>query len=300
MNLIKPESLKIGDTIGIVALSGNIGTDENPKENILRAQKYFEDLGYNVVLSENIFVQNRYLAGSDEEKVAELHRFFANPEINMVLCARGGYGAIRLLDKIDFNLIKNNPKIFAGYSDTSAIHTMVLKNTGLMTFYAPMALGDFGAEKVSEFTMKSFFQAVENVGSKMEFEGKKVYQNGEAQGIFWGGNLMTLASMAGLDFIPDEKFILFIEDLNEPVYKIDRMMSQLLNLPKFKQNLVGIALGEFLDVDSQQFFEELFVEIGEKLQIPIVDGFQLTHAQDKITVPYGVQGKLANTKLSLC
>lgn len=302
MNLIKPNSLKSGDTIGILALSGNIDKTENPKANILRAQKYFQDKGYKVVLSDNIFTQNRYLAGTDEQKVAAMHNFFADPKINMILCARGGYGAIRLLDKINFDIIKSNPKIFAGYSDTSAIHTMILKNTGLITFYAPMALGDFGAKKVSKFTETSFFNAVQNIGQPMELAPKnpKIYHSGTAEAMFWGGNLMTLASMAGLDFLPEEKFILFIEDLNEPVYKIDRMISQLLNLPNFKQNLAGIALGDFLDIDNQQYFDELFIEIGNKLQIPITSGFKLTHAQDKITVPYGVQAKLSGNNLILC
>ncbi|MEI8128984.1 MAG: LD-carboxypeptidase, partial [bacterium] len=117
MNLIKPKKLNKGDTIGILPLSGAVES----KTNILRAKKYFENKGFKVVLSENIFDNHRYLAGTDEKKVEELHKFFANPKISMILCARGGYGAIRLLDKIDFNLIKNNPKIFAGYSDVSAL-----------------------------------------------------------------------------------------------------------------------------------------------------------------------------------
>ena len=157
MNLIKPKKLNKGDTIGILALSGAVD-----KAKILKAQKYFEKKGYKVVLSENIFDKNRYLAGADDKKIQELHKFFANPEIKMILCARGGYGAIRLLDKIDFELIKNNPKIFAGYSDVTAFETMMYKKVGLITFYAPVAQSDFGIDKVSKFVEKSFFKAVTN------------------------------------------------------------------------------------------------------------------------------------------
>ena len=125
MNLIKPKKLKAGDKIGILALSGAVESEEN----ILRAKRYFENLGYRVVLSDNIFDKNRYLAGTDEKKVEQLHKFFNDSSVNIILCARGGYGAIRLLDKIDFELIKNNPKIFAGYSDVSAIEVMIYKKT---------------------------------------------------------------------------------------------------------------------------------------------------------------------------
>ena len=158
MNLIKPKKLQQGDTIGILALSGAIES----KENILNAKKYFENKGFKVVLSENIFDEHRYLAGTDEKKVEELHKFFKNPDINMILCARGGYGAIRLLDKIDFDLIKNNPKIFAGYSDVTAIEAMIYKKTGLVTFYAPMAQGDFGVKNVSKVVEDSFFDVLMN------------------------------------------------------------------------------------------------------------------------------------------
>lgn len=297
MNLIEPTKLNKGDTIGILALSG--ATES--KENILRAKKYFESKDYNVVLSENIFDKNRYLAGSDEKKVQELHKFFKDPKINMILCSRGGYGTIRLLDKIDFDIIKNNPKIFAGYSDASAIESSILTKTGLITFYAPVAQSDFGVEEVSKITEESFFNTLTNT-KELEIlpdEYKtKTYFNGEAQGILWGGNLATIVSMCGLDFIPDEKFIFFTEDLKEDVYKIDKMMTQLLNIEKFRKNLTGIILGDFLDAENSQYFNELFFEIGKKIKKPILSGFKITHAKDKITLPYGAKANFStNTKI---
>jgi muramoyltetrapeptide carboxypeptidase len=292
MNLIKPKKLNKGDTIGIIALSGAV---EN-EENILRAKKYFEGKGYKVVLSDNIFDKNRYLAGSDRKKVEELHKLFANPEIKMILCARGGYGAIRLLDKIDFDLIKNNPKIFAGYSDTSAIESMILTKGGLITFYAPMAQSDFGIEDISKYVEKSFFDAIQNTKSleiSPDKEKSKTYFEGKAKGILWGGNLATIASMCGLDFILDEKFIFFAEDLGEDTYKIDKMFTQLLNIEKFRKNLAGIILGDFLDVKNEKHFDELFFEIGEKYKIPILSGFKITHAKEKITLPYGAKAEFS-------
>ncbi len=298
MNLIKPEKLKKGDTIGFIALSGAI----EEEKNIYRAKEYFENKGYKVVFSKNIFDKNRYLAGDDQDKVKELHRFFEDKNINAILCARGGYGAIRLLDKIDFDLIKNNPKIFAGYSDTSALQAMIFKKTGLITFYSPMAQSDFGVEEVSKITEKSFFKALENADD-LEFsperKSAKVYFEGEVKGVLFGGNLATIVSLCGLDFIPDEKFILFVEDLNEPVYKIDKMMTQLLNIKKFKENIQGIILGDFLKNGSKKYFDELFFEIGGKFAIPILSGFKITHAHEKITLPYGAQGHFSTISKKL-
>lgn len=288
MNLIKPNKLNKGDTIGILALSG---ATEN-KTFILRAKTYLENLGYNIVLSENIFDENRYLAGSDEKKVQELHRFFKDPNIKAILCSRGGYGAIRLLDKINFDIIKNNPKIFAGYSDASAIEAMIYKKTGLITFYAPVAQSDFGALEVSKFTEDSFFETLTNTKELEILPDEKIskmYYNGNAKGNFWGGNLATIVSLCGQDFIPDEDFIFFAEDLNEDVYKIDKMMTQLLNIEKFKKNIKGIILGDFLDSGNEKYFDELFYEIGQKIKKPILSGFKLTHSADKITVPYGAK-----------
>lgn len=288
MNLIKPKKLNKGDTIGILALSGII----HSKEKVLQAKKYFENKGYKVILSDNIFDKYRYLAGTDEKKVQELHKFFKNPNIKMILCARGGYGVIRLLDKIDWNLIKNNPKIFAGYSDLTAFESMALTKTGLITFYAPHAQTDFGADKVSNFVEKTFFKTLTNTNKleiKPDKRKSKVYGEGDAKGILWGGNLATVVSLCGLDFIPDEKFIFFAEDLNENVYKIDKMMIQLFNIEKFRKNVQGIILGDFLDAGNKEHLDELFYEIGDKYRLPILSGFKITHASEKITLPYGAK-----------
>lgn len=331
MNLIKPKKLKRGDTIGFLAISG----ETKSKAHILRAKKYFENKGYNVVFSQNIFDKKRYLAGEDEIKIQELHRFFSDPNIDAILCSRGGYGVIRLLDKIDWEIIKQNPKIFAGYSDISAMSAMIYKKTGLITFSSPMAQSDFGCgsrsepesscgeqdeqgelndsdvrvfkrsaknstgaigENVSKTVEASFFKTLTNTGDlelKPDSRKSKVYFEGKCEGTLWGGNVTTIATLCGQDFIPDEKFIFFAEDLNADVYQIDRTFTQLLNIEKFKNNLQGIVMGDFLDVTNKKFFDELFFEIGDKYKIPILSGFKITHAADKITVPYGAQASFS-------
>lgn len=298
MNLIKPKKLKRGDTIGFLAISG----ETKSKAHILRAKKYFEAKGYNVVFSQNIFDKKRYLAGEDEIKIQELHRFFQDPNIDAILCSRGGYGIIRLLDKIDWDIIKQNPKIFAGYSDISAMSAMIYKKTGLITFSSPMAQTDFGGENVSKTVEVSFFKTLTNTGDleiKPDSRKSKVYREGNCEGILWGGNVTTIATLCGQDFIPNEKFIFFAEDLNADVYQIDRTFTQLLNIEKFRNNLQGIAMGDFLDVTNKKFFDELFFEIGDKYKFPILSGFRITHATDKITVPYGAQAEFSTQDKTL-
>ena len=293
MNLIKPVRLKVGDTIGVLATSGAYTGN---KDSILQAVNYFEKRGYNIVLSENIFCKDRYLAGNDEKRVEELHKFFTNDHIKAIICLRGGYGAIRLINKIDYTIIRNNPKIFCGYSDVTALNAMFLKRAGLITFSGPMILSDFAKETCNVYTSQEFFNALTN--DSLSYRIDKIYRKGDAKGIFWGGNLSTLVSLCGQDFIPDEKFIFFTEDLNEPVYKIDKMFQQLINIEKFSKNIQALVLGDFIGLDNDAWFEDLIDEIGDKLKIPVVKKNGITHLSRKITIPYGAETILENEKLT--
>ncbi len=298
METIKPKKLKKGDTIGIISLSGAVKPEQVQK--IYNTQNFFEENGYKTVLSANIFDRKRYLAGEDEKKADCLKEFFKNPEINAILCSRGGYGAIRVINKIDYEVIKKNPKIFAGYSDTTAYSTMILKRAGVINFSAPMACSDFGEDDISDFTVQSFFETLSDTKAlEIKPATPEVYYEGNEQGVLWGGNLATVVSLCGQDFIPDEKFLFFAEDLNEDVYKIDKMFRQLLNIKQFKENLAGIVLGEFLDVSSEKYLQELFYELGEEIKKPVVGGFKISHDRDKITVPIGAWANLDGEKLSI-
>ena len=290
MNYIQPKPLQKGDTISVIAPAGSV----IDADAIIRAKKYFENAGYKVILSEHLFNQNKYLSDTDENRLADLHDAFINKDVNAIICARGGYGSLRLIDKIDYNLIKNNPKIFCGYSDITILSAMFLKNTGLITYSAPMCRSDFGCttDNLSEFTLKNFFDSVN--GNILKHKAEKIYKKGYAIGITFGGNLASIASLCGIDFIPDEDFIFFAEDLNEPVYKIDKMFTQLLNIDKFRQNIKGLILGDFLNSDYPEQLDALFSEISERLIIPTLGGFKITHEHDKITVPYGKSAKIVD------
>lgn len=292
MNLIKPEPLKIGDTIAIIAPSGPV--DEG---KVLAAKKYFEGKGFRVELGKHIFKRDRYLAGKDEERLEDLHNAFLTPEISAIVCARGGYGAIRLIDKIDYSIIKNNPKIFCGYSDITALSLMFLKEANLITYSAPMAQGDFGGDFHNEITETSFFKVLFGVNEK--YLPKEEIKKGSAEGILWGGNLSTVVSLCGIDcskssFVPNEKFIFFVEDVGEPVYKIDKMFHQLLNIELFRENVSAIALGEFTDTDNELWLKELFCEIANELNVPVYSGYKFTHDNEKQTVPVGILASLTD------
>lgn len=295
-----------GDTIGIIALSGDCD-----REKVEKAKANFEKMGFKVKLSKNIFDKNRYLAGSDEDKISELHRFFQDEEIKLILCARGGYGTIRLINKIDYNIIKANPKPFCGFSDVTALLLMIYKKTGMVTYHGPMACTDFGVNikentpsplpspvgRGSSATIQNFFDTINN--KSLKYEGTKIYKEGKAEGILWGGNLSTVVCLCGQDFMPDKDFIFFAEDLNEPVYKIDKMFQQLINIPQFAENCKGIVLGDFLDVDNEVWLEEYFKELARRIKIPMTSGFKITHNQEKITLPIGKMGRLDGLYLTV-
>lgn len=294
MNLIKPKKLNQGDTICIIAPAGEVDINK-----ISQAKKYFENKGFKVQLGNYISSQKNYLAGDEEKRLQDLHNAFENKEVSAIICARGGYGTIRLINKINYELIKNNPKIFCGYSDITALSAMIFKKTGLITFSAPMAQSDFSSNKINEFTEKHFFNTLTCNINKIEPTKLKIYKSANVKGNLIGGNLSTLTSLCGVDFIPDEDFILFAEDLNEPTYKIDRYFTQLFNIDKFKKNIQGIILGDFLDLDNQKYFEDFINELANNYNIPIYGGYPISHSETKATIPYGTMAEIKDNQLKI-
>lgn len=289
MNIIKPEKIKKGDTIAIIAPAGNID-----KLHVDNALKYFESEGYKVKLGKHILSEHYYLAGKDDERLEDLHNAFLDKEVKAIICARGGYGSLRLINKIDYNIIKNNPKIFCGYSDITVLSLMFLKHANLLTYSSPMPKGDFQYGEIDEYTKTHFWAAINNEHLKIEAQDLKIYNEGNAQGILWGGNLASVVSLCGQDFIPEEKFIFFCEDLNEPVYKLDKYFRQLLNIEKFRKNISAFVFGDFLDNGYPEQLEELLTEISKELKIPAYGGFKITHEKSKLTIPIGIKSSVQN------
>lgn len=289
---LSPSPLKQGDMIRIIAPAGPVLSEDA----IYRGKHHLETMGYRVSFGKNLFHSNKYLSDTDENRLSDLHNAFEDKDVNAIICARGGYGSLRLINKIDYDLIINNPKIFCGYSDITVLSLMFLKHSSLLTYSSPMIKGDFGAENVSQYTMNNFVNTVVK-RSVQTVKSLKVHNNGNCEGILWGGNLASVASLAGTDFIPDDGFIFFAEDVNEPVYKIDKMFTQLMNIPKFKMNIKGIILGEFIDNGYPDQLNELFDEIASKLSVPTLSGFNITHDKEKLTIPVGGFAKIESDSL---
>ncbi len=289
MNIVKPKSLKSGDKIAIIAPAGNID-----KVNLYNGVKKLKEFGFDVTFSDSIFEKNRYLADTDENKIKEIENYFADKSISGILCARGGYGSIRLINKINYEIIQNNPKFFGGYSDITALQLMFLKNAGLVTYTSPMVCSDFGSD-ISQFTQDSFVNTVIK-DEKIALKGE-VIVSGESEGILWGGNLSTIVSLCGLDFLPDRDFIFFAEDLNEPVYKIDRMFRQLMNIPQFRKHVKGVVFGEFSKVEKNAWLDVLKAEILFELNVPSLEILDITHSKDKLTLPIGEIFKIKDENL---
>ena len=292
MNIVKPKKLQKGDTIGIIAPCGVFSAADRLEKGI----EFLESAGFKIKVSDKLFARERYMAGKDDERAGEIEKFFADDDVDGIICARGGYGAIRLINQINYDIIRQNPKVFCGFSDVTALSIMFLKRAGLVTYSAPMINGDFGND-ISDFTWENFKRAVMS-DEPLVFVGQEII-GGEAEGLSFGGNLATLVSLCGVDFLPDEGFILFVEDLNEPVYKIDRMLTQLSNIENFTRNLKGVVLGEFSNVDCVEYLDEIFEEFADLWQVPVIKALKITHSHDKITVPIGVAARIEYGQFTL-
>ena len=310
-SIIKPKRLVSGMTVGLVSPASNAPEDED----ILASMDFVRSLGFQVKASPNLFARNQYLAGSDEQRAEDLNSFFADPEIDAIFCTRGGYGAPRILRYLDYGAIAANPKIFMGYSDITAILNAVNLRTGLVTFHGPMAFENF-----TDYTYEQYRKVIEapssssEIGSPPDFDvkpGQVDRENrittiapGVAEGRLVGGNLSLLVTLLGTEFEPNfEGAILFLEDVYEPPYSIDRMLTHLWLAGKLEQ-VNGIAFGKFTDADygSNTFsVEEVIRSRCEMLGVPVLKGLMIGHTTDQTVVPLGIQARLDadNGKLTL-
>lgn len=293
-----PPRLKPGDTVGLIT-PGSYITDGGLKKAI----KNIESLGLKVKQGNNLRAENGFTAGTDAERLADLHTMFADPTVQAIWCARGGYGCGRLLPLIDYKLIRRNPKILIGYSDITALAIAITKKTGLVTYHGPAGSSDF-----TDFTVGYLKQAVMAgeayapvVRPETSPEGS-VYETytitpGRATGPLWGGNLSLLAASVGTAFAPTTKgSLFFIEDIGEDPYRIDRMLTQLLQAWDLRQ-CAGIALGVFkgceADPDDRSLtLRETLTERLGNLGVPVAYGFPIGHIADMCTIPLSVNAEM--------
>jgi len=303
MKLIKPKKLTKKDVIGVISPASS----PNDLEKIEKGVKYLEGLGYRVEVGKNVGKIHGYLAGTDEERLADLHSMFRNKNVKAIFNVRGGYGSGRLLNKINYGLIKRNPKIFVGYSDITALQLAFMKKTGLVTFAGPMTGVDFASDKVDPFTEENFWKMITSnrkVGKINNPNGEKFYTltKGRGEGSLIGGNLALLISLMGTVYQPDFKnSILLLEDIGEEPYRIDRMFYQ-LKYAKVFAKVKGIILGRFVDCyikDKTQpslTLNDVIADYFEGLKIPVIYNVKHGHIKENITIPWGLKTKINTSR----
>jgi len=300
MKILKPQRLKAGDTVGVIAPASGL-----VQESFDKAVQNLESLGFKTKIGKSARNLRGFLAGTDKERIDDLHWAFSDAEIKAVWCLRGGYGVSRILPNVDYNLIKKNPKIFIGYSDITALHTAIFQNCGLVTFHGPVASSnylDYSKKHVVNVLMNpSVPYKIElseyNKTHESNLYKTEVITKGKARGKLIGGNLSLLSALAGTPFALKnlKGKILFIEDVGEQPYRIDRMLTQLRQSVDLTQ-LAGIALGIFEDCNpktpnTQSLIEVLKDRLGN-LRIPVIYGLSFGHIRDQFTLPVGIEAEL--------
>ncbi|MBU5676226.1 LD-carboxypeptidase [Alkaliphilus sp. MSJ-5] len=294
--MLKPKALKLGDMIGVIAPSS-----PTTEANVKLAKEQLEGLGFNVKLAPSCYATHGYLAGTDQLRADDLNNMFSNKEIKGIVCLRGGYGAPRILNKIDFELIKANPKVFVGYSDITALHMAINQISNLVTFHGPMASSDI-AEGLDDFSKKEFLRAImepQPMGNILNPKDKNMQclVGGKARGVIIGGNLSLVTATIGTTYEIDTKGkILFLEEIGEEPYKVDRMLTQLALAGKLK-DAAGIILGDWNDCESTKHYEslslmEVFQEIIVPYGRPTIFDLKAGHCTPKVTLPFGVNACL--------
>jgi muramoyltetrapeptide carboxypeptidase len=289
---IRPKALSNHPLIGLVAPASPVYQPSEYQKMI----STLEQLGFRLKEGDSVKKQYGYLAGNDEERAADLNQMFEDDEIEAILCIRGGYGSNRILDLIDYDLISQNPKIFAGFSDITAIHMALLKETGLVSFHAPVGKSDWNSFTKREFDSvlrkgeKHFYRVPDQ-----KLEHCRSINKGNSRGELIGGNLSVLCSLIGSKYEPDfSGSILFVEEVGEDIYRIDRLLSQ-LKLSGALDKINGFIFGECLACEQNAnslSLDEVLNHYIQPLKIPAFYGAMISHDLLNTTIPVGIEAEM--------
>lgn len=290
--LVKPDRIHRGDKIGIVAPGGPV-----IREELQSGIHFLESRGYSISTGPHLYAQKGYLAGDDENRLQDLHMMFQDPEVKAVLCARGGYGTLRLLDRIDYSLIRDNPKIVAGYSDITALLLALYKMNGLATIHGPLVKD---LTKNENRNMTAFLELVTSDDPmELDLNETTCLRQGRAVGPLLGGNLTLISHLVGTPYMPSlSGAILFIEDRGESLYRVDRMLTH-LHLSGILKDLAGLVSGQFEDRGDAVDIGPLLMERTSEREIPVVTGLPLGHGDLNQPLPVGLRGRLDTEKMTL-
>ena len=300
--LVRPGRLEPGMTVALIAPAGA----SNNKQQVLHAIDVLKSLGYRVKEGKHLYRRTQYLAGTDLERAEDINWAFADPEVDAVFTLHGGYGTMRTLPYLDYGMIRANPKVIIGYSDITGLLLALYARSGLVCFHGPCATSTF-----SEYTLAEYKKVVAEPMAPVEIgsppareypEGQAervdrimTFSPGKARGRLVGGNLSLVSPLVGTPYLPDfDGAILFLEDVNEAFYRLDRMLTHLL-LAGLLDKVAGIVMGKFTKIPEEgnsfnleEIIEQLLVPLG----IPVIRGPMIGHVHDKTTVPLGTLAEL--------
>ncbi|MBW1955474.1 MAG: LD-carboxypeptidase [Deltaproteobacteria bacterium] len=289
---IIPQPVPQGGTLGVVAPSGPFDPALFKKGLAVLVR-----MGFQTVVPEGLSKKTGYLAGTDAHRAHILHEMFSDGSVEGIICARGGYGSVRILPLLDFDRIRKTPKPLIGFSDISALLNTLYLKCGLVTYHGPVVTTLAEATPKTRKSLNAAlkgFQPLELVLSR-----PRVMRPGKAKGILMGGNLTTLCHLVGTPFAPRYKdAVLLLEDKGEPLYRIDRMLTQMKLSGCFKR-IAGLILGEFVDCGDMRSLYRIFRDFFWEYEIPILGGFEIGHGRGNHTVPIGVPVELDTHRGSL-
>jgi muramoyltetrapeptide carboxypeptidase len=293
--MIKTRHIQPGDAVGIVAPSSPV-----TESQIEPGLRLLEERGYEVVLGNHVWERDGFLAGPDDHRVADIERMFADPKIKAVICARGGYGVSRVMDRLDLRVVAENPKLLVGFSDITFLQMALLNELGLVTLYGPMLISWVMPHPPSVADL--WFRAMEVPEPLPPLPlggGAETLTPGSAEGAVVGGCLCLLAAAIGTPYeIPTDETLLLLEDINEPPHKVDSMLQQ-LRQSGFLSGVEGLVIGEMTWTDDRadpkigsRPAREILVEHLGKRGVPAVIGFPFGHVVGALTLPLGIRASL--------
>jgi muramoyltetrapeptide carboxypeptidase len=296
--VLKGARLKQGDTIGLINPAGATFVAEDVK----LVTESLAALGLKVKLGTHALDRYGYLAGTDESRAADVNHMFADSTVDGILAIRGGWGCNRILPLLDYSLVRNNPKVLVGYSDITSLLVAITAKTGLITFHGPVGISTWNQYSVDYFKRILFngellsMQNPKAVGDNLVQTKDRVecISAGKARGRLVGGNLSVLTAMVGSEYVPDWKqCILFLEEDNENIYRVDRMLTQ-LKLAGILKQLSGFIFGKCTKCEPGEGYgsltlEEVFADHIKPLNIPAWYGAMIGHIENKWTVPLGCE-----------
>ena len=296
---ILPRRLKKGDTIALVTPGSPI-----TEEQLSVAVRSLEEKGFKAVYQDSVLSEYGYFAGPDQERADELMEMFSRRDVDAIWCVRGGYGSIRILDLLDYDLIRRHPKIFMGYSDITALITAIFQLTGLVCFHGPLGVTD-----LNRFSLRSISRILMDPRERYAYPYRREKQSranpefdrytitpGKAEGMLTGGNVSVLDSMIGTRYEADfEEKIAYLEEVGEKTYRVDKMVYHLLSATNLKK-ANGIVMGIFSDCSGRDeaslSLQKALDDLLRPLGIPVSYGLSFGHIQRMITLPTGIRAAL--------